>query len=413
MGAAAASINQSSMPVPAHSAMQLERVDSHLPRSWIGFAIAALGVVGEIIQYLKLWPMGHLVTATLLASFFGWLYWLFYVHRMHKVLAQATRCGYKVSPRRAVCFQLIPIFSWIWAVLWPNRMARFLKEAKPEMRVAVRWPGILMLIGVLLKFSNFRLFILFGVTAYLNRKIREVVVFNKAVRIARKQRLDLAMTAGLGAGFGLILCQAMQQFSQKPWLEQLRDVLVIVFSSFSHELLSAEISGKMWESVRTLSAMLIISGGITYAWSAGARRQRATQLGLLSGGGLAMLLILTLFIAFDAQADAVQNSLSSSVQNQLMHGTMGPAVVPWIIGAQVNSLSSVAIPLLLWSILGLVGGLAIDRNWGGGSIWHVAMSVLGAALIVILALWLANFGNHKQIVLGAAAVLGWCLSLLI
>jgi len=349
-------------------------------------------------------------------------------------------------------------------------MARFLKEARPEMRVAVIWPGILVLLGVLLKFSSFRLFIFFAVGAYLNRKLRDVVVFNKAVRIARKQRLDLAMTAGLGAGFGLILCQAMQQFSQKPWLEQLRDVLVIalvslgivkfvepfsdwvrhnlrpephhvepdhavqhhaettgkrslllrgaiflviVFSSFSHELLSAEISGKMWESVRTLSAMLIISGGITYAWSAGARRQRATQLGLLSGGGLAMLLILTLFIAFDAQADAVQNSLSSSVQNQLMHGTMGPEVVPWIIGAQVNSLSSVAIPLLLWSILGLVGGLAIDRNWGGGSIWHVAMSVLGAALIVILALWLANFGNHKQIVLGAAAVLGWCLSLLI
>src|SRR6266404_670703 len=296
MGATAtASMDQSTTPVLAHSAMQLERVDSHLPRSWIGFAIAALGVVGEIIQYLKLWPMGHLVTATLLTSFFGWLYWLFYVHRMHKVLAQATRCGYKVSPRRVVWFQLIPIFSWIWAVLWPNRMARFLKEARPEMRVAVIWPGILVLLGVLLKFSSFRLFIFFGVGAYLNRKLRDVIVFNKAVHIARKKRFDLAMTAGLGAGFGLILCEAMQQFSSKPMPEQLRDVLVIAlvslgivkfveplsewvrhnlrpephhvephpaetaekrslllrgaiflvigFSSFSHELLSAEISG--------------------------------------------------------------------------------------------------------------------------------------------------------------------------
>jgi hypothetical protein len=464
MDAAAVPASEQPYSGVARSEIQLEHTGISLPQMWIGFALATAALIAETGRLSKVLSEDAAFTARILSGFFAWFYWLFCIYRIHKVLAHATRRSYKVSPFRAAWPQFVPVYNWVWAVQWPSRLAKFLKTVKPDLRIARRWPGIILVLatfaGMLLGSTSLRLFVIFGVGTYLNRKIREVIIFTKAVPMSRKKHFDLALSTGLGAGFGLVLCQAAQTFSGKGGGEQLREVLVIllvslgiikfveplsdwvrhafhaehhsvaeqrstllriaiflaiVFSGFSHEFLDEQIKENMWGAVRTLAAMLIISGGITYAWIAGAKRRpaRASRLGLVSGGGLALLLILVLFIAFDNQVVEAGNNPASAGASKVFSGAMEPVFVPWIIGSHVNSMSTVAVPLLLWSILGLVGGLAIDRKWGGGSPRHVALSVLSTAFIVILALRLANMGNAHEISLGGAAVLGWCISLLI
>jgi hypothetical protein len=317
---------------------------------------------------------------------------------------------------------------------------------------------------------------MFGVGIYLNRKIRQVVPFARTEPGARKQQLSLAWTAGLGAGFGLVLCQAGQEFFQdKKGGEQLEELAVITlvslgiikfvepladwvrsgfhrkehhhqehdllskhkrilaalsflalaFSSFSHGLLENYFKNpyhsidqySKWHALTALAAMLTVSGGITYAWVAGARRRRlrAGLLGLISGCGLALVLIMTFLALEDTSAfkpvvvpgpHAISRFSNAILSNH-------PAFVPYLIGTHANPLSAVPTNWLLWGILGLVGGLAIDRKWGGGSTRHVVLSVLLAALIVVLALRFTQMANSNEIALGVAAVLGWCLSLLI
>lgn len=459
--------------------IELEKVALCLPRMGIGFALAVMALVAEAGLYLEKIPAGPAITARLLISLFAWIYWMFCIFRIHRIMAGATHRTYKVSPFGAIWPQFIPIYCWVWAVQWTRRLAKFLKSAKPGLKMGEWWPGLMLLMGslagMLLYFTCLHLFVMFGVGIYLNRKIRQVVPFARTAPIARKQQLSLAWTAGLGAGFGLVLCQAGQEFFRdKKGGEQLEELAVITlvslgiikfvepladwvrsgfhrkehhhqehdllskhkrilaalsflalaFSSFSHGLLEnyfkhqqQSIQNSMWDALRTLAVMLIVSGGITYAWVAGARRRRlrAGLLGLISGCGLALVLIVALFLAFDsplAHAVAVPgtNAISKSLNAILSNH---PAFILCLIGSHGNPISTVAASWLLWGILGLVGGLAIDRKWGGGSTRHVVLSVLLAALIVVLALRFTQMANSNEIALGVAAVLGWCLSLLI
>ena len=466
--------------------IELETVSLRLPRMGIGFTLAVIALGAEGGSFIDKIPIEIAMMVRLLISFFAWIYWMFCTFRIHKIMARATNGKYQVSPFGAIWPQFVPFYCWIWAVQWPRRLAKFLNTTKPELKMGLWWPGLILLFGSLagsfLYVSCIHLFVMFGVGAYLNRKIRQVIPFTKTVPVARKEQFSLAWTTGLGAGFGVVLCQAGQEFfHNKTPGEQMRELLVItlvslgiikfveplahwmrhafrneehhqeehhlptvrsqvlmlrvviflalVFSSFSHELLDIQIKKDMWDAIRTLAAMLIISGGITYAWAAGTRRKRirAGALGLISGGGLAITLIMVLFLAFDSPVAAESGSRAHTTAplDQVVPGTSlisrsanqvlfhDPRLVPWLICSRLNRLSTVAANLLLWGILGLVGGLTIDRRWGGGSARHVALSVLTAALIVVLVLRFTKMANSNEIALGVSAVLGWCLSLLI
>jgi hypothetical protein len=495
MGTSAVSIQHTpDLKIILSPPMELEKVKLRLPNMVIGFMLAVMALTAEGGLFIHKIPVGPAVTARLLISFSAWVYWMFCIFRIHRIMARATHGRYKVSPFGAIWPQFIPIYCWIWALQWPRRLAKFLNIAQPGLKMGIWWPGLTLLLGsvsgLFLYATCLHLFVMFGVGVYLNRKITQVVSFTQTVPFARKQQFSLAWTAGLGAGFGLVLCQAGKEFfkNNSPG-EQLEELVVITlvslgiikfvepladwmrralhseehhheehhykehglptadkhtpilraviflalaFSSFSHELLDIHFKKDLWDGMRTLAAMLTISGGITYAWVAGTRRKRlkAGTLGLISGGGLALVLIMVLFLAFDSpvvnaeSSQALQGSTPAS-QSVIVPGTNSfstlfnkilahhPIFAPWLIGSKVNSISTVAVNLLLWSILGLIGGLAIDKKWGDGSTRHVVLSVLAAALIVVFVLRFTQIADSEKISLGVAAVLGWCLSLLI
>jgi hypothetical protein len=473
MGAAAAPTSEPVDPGSSHPAVHQEKSGVGLPRMWLGFALAVMSLIAEIFGIFGDLPPAAVITARMLIGFSAWCYWLFCVYRIHKVLVRATHGSYQIKPFRAIWPQFIPVYCWVWAVQWPNRLGKFLKSQRPDLKMKLRLPGILLLLASVIGIvgpTSIRLLVVFGVGTYLNRRISEVIAISKPTK-AERNEFDLALSAGLGAGFGAVFCQAVQGFSGKKPREQVQDVLVIllvtvgiakfiepladrvrhafhathnseeakkksfwlrvviliaiVFSGFSHELLHAEIAQDPWGALRLVAAMLILSGGITYAWAASARKREksASLFGFISGGGLSSLLVLALFIAFNQPVEAYNSQspagsgLCSSVgllipwsSNPCVHlSSAAPEVIPGIIAFHVSSMMTMAAPLVLWSLLGLAGGLVIDRTRGAP--WLVAAIVFLTALIVSLSLRFADAVDRNQIILGASAVTGWCVSL--
>lgn len=386
------------------------------------------------------------------------LYWIFGMYRLHKILRIASDKHFPLSPGWAVVRFFIPIYSLFWAYKWPNAMARFLQQERPDLRINLRWPGGLVLIATLLEILGIRGFVLFAVLSYLSRRAQQVVELEPTSPVLTKDQFDLATSAGLGAGFGLVLCQAIQEFSSKGWPDMLREVgvvalvavgivkfieplaewvkhvfhvdhhhaapaaqpwilrvavlMAIAFSSFSHEMLDKQIDKNPSEALRLMAAMLLVTGGITYAWAAGARCRpaRACRRGLISGAVIALILLAALWTD-PAKAEQKLSAVPAAAQQA--GKVSAPVGVSLFIGAEVRSVREMAVPLCLWALFGLIGGLAIDRGWRNGSVSAVVLSVLIAALLVILVLRLVGYVGNGEITLGASAVLGWCLSLLL
>jgi hypothetical protein len=154
------------------------------PRLWIGFALAALFLIAEIAEVRLIdlrFPGDHTVGPVPLAiSLAGALYWLFCVHRLHKILAALAPDGYPISPAKAVGFHFIPLFNLYWLVHWPYILANFLREQGVPV-VNGQFLGLFLLIAVILgRLIDGALGLagLFGVTAYISAKIHRQLEVN-------------------------------------------------------------------------------------------------------------------------------------------------------------------------------------------------------------------------------------------
>lgn len=467
MSAATAPANFGPQRVLFSQAIELKKVSLRLPRIWIGLSLGCICLVAEIASFTGIGSDG-LLAADAVAGWLGLGYWLFCVHRMHRILAEATNGSYPIGPRRALWFHFIPLFSLYWYFRWPYRMAKFVDALQPSSHMARIWPGLFLMIGMLFGFPSIRLFLLFGVGVYLTRKLRKLLTFSDAEHFAWKEQLDLAISAGLGAGFALVLGQATSQAiadfpgitsrsllveglclalvsigiarfvepvldalragigmpvhhsvveAKKTWLFRAVIALFLLLGSVSHELLHTYIHEHPSEAARALAAMLLVSGSITYAWVAGAQRQNAHagRLGFIGGGGMAFLLILVLWlgpVSASAQADFSQG---------VAERASGP-LVPLLMASRISSVS-IAVPLLLWGLFGLAGGTSIDRRWKirGAPQVAIVMSVLTTAFLALLALFIASRTGvihydevvGTEVTVGVSSIVGWCAGLLI
>ena len=99
-----------------------------LPRLWPGFALAGLFVVAEFVEIRFLPPelqpeftVGPLGVAVALG---GFGYWLFCVHRLHRVLGAMAPGGYPISrPRLLIFISSRSLISFGWCtgpMSWRN-----------------------------------------------------------------------------------------------------------------------------------------------------------------------------------------------------------------------------------------------------------------------------------------------------
>lgn len=144
------------------------------------FAVVLLTAqIVETLTYPWAFEIGTLVpflakVGAILAELGGLLYWLFCVDRLHEILLEATDGQYPITPTRAGLYHFIPVYSLYWVVKWPNEIARFVNRRLPHKRMMIGVPGVLLLVGFLLR-GPLRLAVIFAVGAYLSVRVQAAV----------------------------------------------------------------------------------------------------------------------------------------------------------------------------------------------------------------------------------------------
>jgi hypothetical protein len=161
-------------------ASPLGNVSTALPNVWVGYAIAWIILLVELIAgFLNSTPSAsgtRLELVQVLAFAGGWIYWLYSVYRIHKVMDEVTNYDYPISPRSAVLGHMIPLYNLYWLVKWPNEIANELNSRLPSRQKTIG-AGIFLLLGYACFWFDTALGLaaIFTVLLYLTNKIKSVL----------------------------------------------------------------------------------------------------------------------------------------------------------------------------------------------------------------------------------------------
>ena len=147
---------------------------TNLPRVWIGFIFASAFFLSEIIELsgTKLEPIFRFI------AFGGFVYWLFCIHRFHKILGQLSTVKYPISPRAAVGYHFIPLFNIVWLLKWPLEFSKFINVQGAVRMVGGGFLGLSLIISFLLGWVDgaLSLALSFLITIYMKNKLQEQIV---------------------------------------------------------------------------------------------------------------------------------------------------------------------------------------------------------------------------------------------
>lgn len=156
---------------------------SSLPHVWVGFVFVVVFFAAEIFEVVSAGFDESAIPAVsfklILVALAGWVYWLFCVHRFHKVLDEASGGSYPVSTTSAVVGHIVPFYNFYWLFKWPSELASYIESRGRDVQIVSGYLiGGLLLISVLIG----RLFDgaiglagVFGVGLYVNSKLRQYV----------------------------------------------------------------------------------------------------------------------------------------------------------------------------------------------------------------------------------------------
>jgi len=384
----------------------------------------------------------------------GFAYWLFWVHRLHKVAAEATNATYPITPAKAVAFHFIPFFNLIWLFKWPSEIARFVNSRVPDAQVSTRWPGVLLFIGLAvarLIDGAVALVIIYSVAAILTRHVRRAAQLPDEADVGewpplmllRRGFRGVVIDASMGAGYGLVLYEAFLYVLEwpadkvlkflfvvtplvllgiwrfiEPITEHVRRAfgldaghkvkrtpfvagatfLILLVTGLLHAILHDFVDEKPLEVFKIIVLAVVVPGGVTAAWILGAqaRSSRAARYGALAGlagGGLTILLT---WVLADRRLPLPNPD-----------GSLG------LLPGSVDEVEGYAILNgLLWLLIGCSGGIAIDRQWSSrptrATIAAVGITMV-AANVLLSAIGQAPIFTSWQV----ATFIGWSLGLML
>lgn len=143
------------------------------PWVWFGYIFAFTFLVCEVLEeVLELNDSLNLVM--LFISLVGWIYWLFCIHRFHKILGELSRHRYPITPSEAVGRHFIPFYNLVWVFKWSGQMSDYLNTRGRVKMVSGNVIGLLLLLGILFRFFDTAIALawLFSVALYLSTKLR-------------------------------------------------------------------------------------------------------------------------------------------------------------------------------------------------------------------------------------------------
>jgi hypothetical protein len=170
---------------PAYSSVP----PSPLPRIWIGFVLAFGVLVAEVVEVMQ----GNEAAVgpfTIVAAIAGWTYWLFCVHRFHRILGQLSphvggEPTYPITPRQAVGYHFIPVYGLFWFFKWTRELKDFIEvHTSVKMASAVLLGGLLLLSGLVVRVIDgfIGLTLLFAGTLYISRQLRRAIAEHETLR---------------------------------------------------------------------------------------------------------------------------------------------------------------------------------------------------------------------------------------
>jgi len=121
---------------------------SSLPWVWFGFFFVAAFIIEETVMIVLELDLNLGTSLLILIALGGWIYWLFCVHRFHKVLGQISRNQYPIAPGEAVWKHFIPFYNLVWVFRWPAAISDYLNRRGRVKMVSGNLLGVFLLISL-------------------------------------------------------------------------------------------------------------------------------------------------------------------------------------------------------------------------------------------------------------------------
>jgi len=143
-----------------------------LPKIWIGYLFAASFLIIEIYSIFIGQHANEESIFTLIPTLIGYsggIYWLYCVYKIHKYLYTISLGEYTISPNKATAFHFIPFYNLYWVFKWSDEISNFLIDRKSSKLLKKVWPGLFILIGLLVgRFINGGIGLIIAFSAILN-----------------------------------------------------------------------------------------------------------------------------------------------------------------------------------------------------------------------------------------------------
>jgi hypothetical protein len=145
------------------------------PWVWIGFVFALAFLVCEFLDVLVVADKESFQLVFVIIVLGGWIYWLFCVHRFHKILAEMTGNHYPIQPGEAVGKHFIPFYNLYWLFVWPSAISRHINQGGQVSMMPGAVLGFLLLVSLLLRYVDgaVGLALTFAVGMYISAKLRK------------------------------------------------------------------------------------------------------------------------------------------------------------------------------------------------------------------------------------------------
>ncbi len=153
------------------------------PWVWFGFLFALAFLVAEFLEVGLELDHQSFQLLFILIILAGWIYWLFCVHRFHKILGEMTFNRYPISPGEAVGKHFIPFYNLYWLFAWPSTLSKHINSRGHVRMLPGAVIGFLLLLSLLLRYLDgaFGLAMTFGVGLYISAKLRRHMALVKGV----------------------------------------------------------------------------------------------------------------------------------------------------------------------------------------------------------------------------------------
>ena len=149
--------------------------ESSPPWVWLGFVFGVAFLFGETAVVILEFDEASANLPFILIGLAGWIYWMFCVHRFHKILIEMSRNRYPIGAGEAVGKHFIPFFNLIWIFRWPTAMSDYLNARGRVQVVSGKLLGLLLLLSALtarLVDGGVGLIGIFAVGIYISTKLR-------------------------------------------------------------------------------------------------------------------------------------------------------------------------------------------------------------------------------------------------